>query len=139
MSFSANNITQPDRWGRPQRAVRWGMVLTYMATIFFLSSLSGSSVPVLKISDKVLHAVEFGGLALLVCRAVRAQAPAFSSRLVAMVSILSAIGYGITDELHQLFVPNRMMDFTDVAADSLGALLAAWVWMKVGRHWPWLQ
>jgi VanZ family protein len=107
--------------------------------IFYLSSLSGESLPSVRISDKVIHAIEFGGLAVLLCRALRAQAPSCSLRLVALVSILATIGYGLTDEFHQLFVPARTADLADAAADSLGALLAAWSWVTVSTHWQWLQ
>jgi VanZ family protein len=38
---------------------------------------------------------------------------------------LIAVGYGVTDEWHQSFVPNRHADVRDVAADAIGALAAA--------------
>ena len=139
MSSYAYNMTPLDRWGRTQRVVRWGLVFGYVAIIFCLSSLPGQSVPSLKLSDKVLHAVEFGGLAWLTCRALRAQAPGSSLRFVAVVSVLGTVGYGLTDELHQLFVPGRSAEFTDVAADGLGALLAAWAWVQGGTRWQRLQ
>lgn len=139
MSWSVDNLTPAERWGRAQRVMRWGLVCAYMAIIFFLSSLPGSSLPKFKVSDKILHTVEFGGLAFLVCRALRAQMPRAARHFVAALSILATAGYGLTDEFHQLFVLGRMGDLVDVAADSLGASLAAAVWMIGGRHWPWVQ
>jgi VanZ family protein len=62
-----------------------------------------------------------------------------SSLHVAMVSALAAICYGLIDEAHQLWVPQRLADVADLAADSCGALLAAWGWLKVGERWPRLQ
>jgi hypothetical protein len=38
-----------------------------------------------------------------------------------------AIGYAITDEIHQTFVDGRVGTWTDVLIDSAGALTAAWV------------
>jgi VanZ family protein len=91
------------------------------------------------ISDKVVHAVEFGGLALCLCRALRAQLPTCSSPVVALISVLLTLGYGGVDELHQLFVPGRSTDFADILADGLGAILAAWGWIKGSHYWPWLH
>jgi VanZ family protein len=110
------------------------MVLAYAMTIFYVSSLSGKTVPAMKTSDKLLHAVEFGGLSLLLCRALWAQVPGCPRRSVALMSVLITIGYGISDELHQWFVPGREADVADVVADSLGALGAAWVWVQAGKH-----
>jgi VanZ family protein len=114
-------------------------VLAYAGMIFVLSSLPGKSLPSLAISDKLLHALEFGGLTVLLCRALRAQMITRSSLHVAMVSALAAICYGLIDEAHQLWVPQRLADVADLAADSCGALLAAWGWLKVGERWPRLQ
>jgi VanZ family protein len=37
-----------------------------------------------------------------------------------------------------LLVAQRMAELADVAADSLGAVLAAWVWLKAEARWAWL-
>jgi VanZ family protein len=42
-----------------------------------------------------------------------------------VTAILIAILYGVTDEIHQRFVPPRQMDPMDLGADALGATLAA--------------
>jgi len=39
------------------------------------------------------------------------------------VPILFAVLYGITDEIHQLYVPNRNFDVGDLLADLAGATL----------------
>ncbi|HYI98071.1 MAG TPA: VanZ family protein [Thermoleophilaceae bacterium] len=38
-----------------------------------------------------------------------------------------AIGYAVTDEIHQTFVDGRVGTWTDVLIDSAGALTAAWL------------
>jgi VanZ family protein len=53
--------------------------------------------------------------------------------------VLATSVYGATDELHQLFVPQRSTELSDVVADSLGAALAAWVWLKASIRWRWLR
>jgi VanZ family protein len=34
--------------------------------------------------------------------------------------------YGISDEIHQYFVPGRVMDWTDAVADTCGIALGSW-------------
>ena len=82
---------------------------------------------------------EFGGLAFLLCRAFRAQLPTRSRYFIMVISIVATIGYGLLDETHQWFVAGRTPDLADLVADSLGACLVAWGWMKAGTHWTWLQ
>ena len=44
-----------------------------------------------------------------------------------------AAAYGITDEVHQYFVPGRMGIWQDWVADAVGALLGAWLaWFASG-------
>ena len=38
-------------------------------------------------------------------------------------SVIISSLYGITDELHQLFVPNRSCEFTDWMADFAGCIM----------------
>jgi VanZ family protein len=39
----------------------------------------------------------------------------------ALLAMLIASGYGVTDEFHQRFVPNRTCDVVDWVADTLGS------------------
>lgn len=51
------------------------------------------------------------------------------SALVAVVlAVVLASAYGITDEIHQIFVPGRMCDPLDWAVDTAGAALGAVSW-----------
>lgn len=40
-----------------------------------------------------------------------------------LFSLIAAILYGLSDEIHQRYVPGRVFDVLDILADSLGALL----------------
>jgi VanZ family protein len=44
---------------------------------------------------------------------------------VAASAVLFSTAYGLTDEIHQHFVPPRQMDGLDLLADASGAALAA--------------
>jgi VanZ family protein len=108
----------------------WLPVALYAGTIFYLSSQSHPeeqlpSVMFEEISDKVLHAVEYGILALLCYRAFRwgVNGPVASHALT--LAIVAASLYGITDEVHQLFVPFRESSWQDWVADTVGAAVGA--------------
>lgn len=140
MSRRANSVIYEE--ARPQSGTvfwRWFVVLLYAGSVFAVSAVPGNSLPSFGVSDKLLHAAEFGVLAFLLCRALRVQIPTYSRHFIMSISILITISYGVTDEAHQLLVANRMTDLADLAADGFGALLAAWGWLQVGTRWPWLQ
>ena len=98
----------------------------YCVAIFLLSSLSVENLPPLNTpeSDKVAHALLFGGLALTLGWGIRRAHPKASIRLVFLIPVVFASLFGATDELHQVFVPTRNADWWDLAADALGATLA---------------
>lgn len=112
----------------PQRnhrvAIRWSAVIVWAAVIFRLSALPGSQVP-----GKFGSFAHFGVYAVLAALALHALAD--PSRWLWAVALASA--YGITDELHQLFVPGRVADPVDWVVDTLGAitgaLLISW-WLR---------
>jgi len=93
--------------------------------------------------DKVLHATEFGILAVLLCRAASSRtrggrpAPGMPGRVRLAAAI--AMAYALTDEIHQAFVPPRSPDVLDLGADWLGILVAVGLWRRLGRRWPWLN
>ncbi len=45
-----------------------------------------------------------------------------------------AVAFGVTDEVHQSFVPGRNADLMDLVADALGASLGAVVAALWGRR-----
>jgi VanZ family protein len=139
MHVSSNTYKGIEVLSRSRRAVYWRtlLVFLYAGTIFALSSMPGEHLPSIGVSDKLLHAVEFAGLTLLLCRALRAHAPTWSLRGIALISVVVAVCFGAIDEGHQLLVQQRIADMADLAADSVGALLAAWAWAQAGKYWSW--
>lgn len=107
----------------------WMPVLLYAGFIFVQSSQSRPAGPALwllrLIGDKGLHAIEYGVLGLLCYRAFRHAAGAGAARSALLLAILASTGYGVTDEIHQAFVPLREPDAWDVLADLLGSALGA--------------
>jgi VanZ family protein len=111
----------------------WVPVALYAGMIFYLSAQSHPeeqlpSFLLKDVSDKVLHGVEYGILALLCCRAFRWAAGPAIARQAVMLAIVTASVYGITDEVHQFFVPFRESSWLDWLADTIGAVIGAISW-----------
>lgn len=119
--------------------VYWGPVVGYAGMVFFLSAQSHPeeqlpSFLLEGVSDKVLHAVEYGILSLLCYRAFRwAGGPAVARQAV-MLAIVTASVYGLTDEVHQFFVPFRESSWLDWLADTIGAVIGAMSWQFLGSE-----
>ena len=114
----------------------WAPVVLYASTIFYLSALSHPeeqlpSFLLRDVSDKVLHAVEYGILSLLCYRAFRWAAGLPVARQAAVLAIVTASIFGITDEVHQLFVPFRESSWQDWLADTIGAVIGAMSWRSI--------
>ena len=112
----------------------WLPVITYAGAIFFFSSLSHPEelAPSLFkiVGDKFLHLIEYGILGILCYRAFRHAAGRWGEHYALGLAILAGTLYGVTDEVHQSFVPSRESSGLDVLADAVGATLAS-----VGWHW----
>lgn len=119
------------RWVRGVAA--WLPALAYMALIFSISSLSLTHTPLPRFSDKAIHLVEYGVLAVLVTFALRRTRDGWTVAKVALVAAAFAAAYGVTDEVHQLYVPHRSASVYDWLADALGAALAAALLARLWR------
>src|SRR3954469_2090536 len=97
---------RPTAW---TRLWLWGPPLLYMALIFHLSSQS-EPLPELTehVWDKLLHTIEYVGLAILWFRALSGEGLSLWAAAALTVVVVSA--YGASDEWHQLFVPLRSAD-----------------------------
>ena len=76
-------------------------------------------------NDKVLHAMEYAGLGGLCYRAFRWGATGPLADRALVCAIVAASLYGVTDEVHQLFVPFRESSWQDWLADVTGSAAGA--------------
>jgi VanZ family protein len=106
----------------------WGPVIAYVALIFFLSGMSDISWSA-PYPDYVLHAAEYIGLAILVVRALNGGLQRAIPPRTMLLAFLFCALYAISDEIHQMFVPNRYADYIDVLSDVGGAAIGL-----VGLH-----
>jgi VanZ family protein len=120
-----------------RRAWLWLPPLLYMVMIFYLSSET-APLPELtaRVWDKALHFPEYLGLSLLLARAFYGEG--LPPVRAALFALLLASAYGVSDEIHQSFVPKRTADVYDWIADTCGAATAASAFSTVlrRRHRP---
>jgi len=93
-----------------------------MGLIFYVSSISypPQPEPLQKKPVPLLeHVVEFAILGFLLVPGFKGLKFKNFLLLAALIGIL----YGISDEIHQFFVPGRYSTLLDVVADSLGVLV----------------
>jgi VanZ family protein len=110
----------------------WGPLVAYCILIFYLSGLS--QVPwTTSYPDYIAHSIEYMGLAVLTARAFNnGLVRPFSGRTLALAFLL-CLGYAISDEIHQKFVPDRFAYVTDVLSDAAGAG-AGLLGLRLGRR-----
>ena len=103
----------------------------YASFIFYLSTIS--EVPTIRglishekppkdawTGDDIEHIVEYGIFAFLSLRMFKkTKFKMYSHQLAILITIL----YGATDELHQLFVPERTASIKDLFFDALASLM----------------
>ncbi len=77
---------------------------------------------------KFAHMLEFAALSFSLGNSIYATWETKNSNLMAFaITVLCAAG----DEIHQIFVPGRAFQTTDILVDSLGALLGVLVWIAL--------
>jgi len=104
-----------------KKSIVFILPFVWMVLIFYASSRTRVSVSgrywVSFLFFKTLHVIEYGILFLLWRFAL------YKKSYGVKLAILIAIFYGITDELHQTFVPTREGAVRDVLIDSFGIFI----------------
>ncbi|BCS34148.1 hypothetical protein TBR22_A33770 [Luteitalea sp. TBR-22] len=108
---------------RRRRLIGWVPAIAWLSMIFVLSSQPSLPSPP-SVSDKEAHAFTFGVLAVLLLMGLTAWRWRTVTRSALLAAFLLAVAYGVSDEVHQRFVPGRTPDVADVVADAVGAALA---------------
>jgi VanZ family protein len=124
--------------GRPllTRVSLWAPVVAYLLAIFVVSSMPQPPGMPAAVGDKSLHLAAYAVLGVLLVRALSGgRAAGVNGRVVTWAALL-ATAYGLTDEVHQAFVPGRTADVRDLLADAVGATvgaLACYAWARARR------
>jgi VanZ family protein len=107
-----------------------------MAAIFYISSLHQAPLPP-GVSDKPAHAFGYLGFGVVIARALGGRLPPRITLRQALLGLALASLYGVTDEVHQHFVPGRSADIADWYSDSIGSaigLFSCWAWSILSRQ-----
>lgn len=111
---------------------RWIITIAYAGFIFFLSSRTWEGLPSFEGADKGMHALLYfvlGGLLIWALRTTRLK----GHKLIVLAAFLIAVVYGLSDEIHQLFVPGREFSLYDLAADGIGAIIGIFTATKMKK------
>lgn len=101
----------------------WFPVFIYCLLIYIQSSYpSPETIPDLPYMDKLLHFTAYAFLGALFFRAFKKRRFANNIRRAIICSIFASTLYGLSDELHQFYIPYRNADFIDALADMLGSI-----------------
>lgn len=103
----------------------WVPAILYMAVIYYLSCSAApepaKAMPIYRYI-KTIHIIEYGLLSVLMFFALAKSADRPSGWKFVYAAALTYI-YGLTDELHQVFVPSRSGQLTDTIANLIGICL----------------
>jgi VanZ family protein len=100
----------------------WLPLILYCLFIYIQSANpSPEQIPSFPFVDKVLHFLAYGIMGILFYRAYQTLRIKNNIQMLMLLSVVSASLYGISDEIHQSFVPFREAEVADVIADMLGA------------------
>jgi len=110
----------------------WLPVLAGMVFIFVSSSLPGKDIPSLfPFQDVLFHLAIYALLAYFFARALKNTYSGLTLSKIIYFTVVFGLAYGLTDELHQLFVPGRCASGLDLLTDGLGSFLGSLVY-----RWP---
>lgn len=121
---------------RPGRRVRIACAVLLVLWCMASWTLSSQSDPEgyvgvhLHLNDKVEHLIEYGAGGFLAAGALGsvARVPRW------MAAVIFCGLWGVSDEIHQSFVPGRDSSVLDVAADVTGAAIGALVFSSAARR-----
>ena len=124
------------------------LVILWMILIFVMSSFDASSssnqsnfiidiiTSIINIKDtgllsliirKLAHFTEYFILGLLVINLITR----YDKKII--IAILLCIIYATSDEIHQIFVPGRSCQITDIMIDSLGSIMGIYLYKLITK------
>lgn len=116
-----------------KKIMLYSPLILWTVFIYYLSSVPARDIKT-TIPDYVVHMIEYGILSLLIYRVVAAvHGESVRSHIGTWIC---AIIFGVTDEIHQFFIPGRTPSFRDLSFDALGAGLMLWVLWKLLPKMP---
>jgi VanZ family protein len=114
-------------WLEKHNKISWIITSIIAIAIFYISSLSsapGSSIPGNNLKPNIYHFTAFFFLSFfLSISLVKGKYNKFIP-----IAIVISILYGISDEIHQFFVPGRVLSLSDIFLNTLGIASASLIY-----------
>ena len=107
-----------------------------MLLIFVISSFEVQvpGVQYIPLRDKGIHFVEYAVLGWLCAAASSRSWPSASALRTVAFAVFISVLWGVSDEIHQAFVPGRFSDVGDVIADLVGSIAGATGWHLISNR-----
>ena len=117
-------------WFERNYLISWIITILIAVFIFYMSSKTfPPGIPGVSYLSYVYHfGVYFVFSFFLLISIIRGN---IKNKYLIFISILIAIAYGISDEIHQFFVPGRYGCYEDALTDSIGILFAGIIYLKI--------
>ena len=109
------------------RTKYWIPVLLYAGFIFYLSSIPYAGIAV-QMNLSLIHIPEFFILSYLIFRAISREKTDIRHAIILAIVVSSF--YGVTDEIHQIFVPGRAFSVFDIIFNFIGSSLILFKFWK---------
>ncbi len=113
--------------------IRWGITFLYAAVIYYLSSRTWGGTSLFPFADKVIHVCIYAGLGWLCAWSLVGSSRLRLREILFFAMAITAL-YGISDEVHQWFVPGRECDVWDGISDVIGGALGAGMYLLAYRR-----
>ena len=112
----------------------WLPVLLYLTVIFVISAQPNLKPPIQwQQSDKIYHLAEYGGLGLLLSRAMRGTFPVRRLMTATVLAVVLGCCVAAGDEYFQSFIAGRRSSAFDFMADAAGIMIAQLATLLIAR------
>lgn len=106
------------------------LLVLYCGFIYWISSRSTLPTPMwFENQDKIFHAGAYGLMGIFAWRCFRHVIS--TPIILGLLTVTFCSLYGVSDEWHQSFVPGRDSSYKDWIADTVGAIIAAYLTPKI--------
>ena len=120
-------------WSKFQKF--WFPVILYSGIIFYVSSVPNVKTPLQEIQfDKFLHILAYMPFGFLLARGICNARGSVSSGMLLGTVLLVSFLYGLSDEIHQSFVPGRNAGIIDIIADTVGSVAGGYIYLLFSQY-----
>jgi hypothetical protein len=112
------------KWFEEHNNISLLMTVLIAILIFYMSSIESKNIPGISfpLRSVIYHFAIFAFFCFfLLIGLVKGKN---NNKQLIFIGVIIAILYGISDEIHQLFVPGRCCSIDDILVDSIGILIA---------------